>query len=65
MEIKTERLVLREYTMTDITDFYKLKSCKAVWEYSTFNPLEDLPQAQVLLRQQIMDIQTSRSVLCH
>lgn len=49
MLIETERLILRDYSIEDLQDFYRVKSCKEVWTYSTYVPLNNLEQAQVEL----------------
>lgn len=51
MIIETDRLILRDYEREDIDSFYKLKSCKEVWTYSTFEPLVSKRQAQELLNE--------------
>ena len=54
MIIETKRLILTEYTLSDLDDFYDLKSCAEVWTYSTFVPLNSKEQARPLL-QDIID----------
>ncbi|MDF2887610.1 MAG: GCN5-related N-acetyltransferase [Lacrimispora sp.] len=39
MEISTERLCLRKYDKSCINDYYRLKSCSVVWDYSPFVPV--------------------------
>lgn len=55
MVLETERLKLTKYQLTDMEDFYALKSCKKVWKYSTFMPLEKKEQAEQLLSNLIQD----------
>jgi len=50
MIIETKRLILTEYTLSDIDDFYNLKSCPEVWTYSTFVPLNSKEQTRPLLQ---------------
>lgn len=49
MIIETDRLVLCEYGKFHIKDYYKLKSCKEVWKYSTFIPVKEMEQAKSML----------------
>ncbi|WP_455437493.1 GNAT family N-acetyltransferase [Hungatella hathewayi] len=49
MELITPRLILKEYTSGNLYDYYRLKSCKAVWKYSTFCPLENINETEKLL----------------
>lgn len=53
MNLETERLVLRNYSMEDLEDFYRIKSCKEVWTYSTYVPLNSKIQAKAELEQLI------------
>lgn len=53
MEILTERLYLREYDKSCINDYYRLKSCSAVWDYSTFVPVQSVREAEYLLNELI------------
>lgn len=46
MIIETNRLILREYSNEDIDDYYKLKSCKEVWKFSTYIPIKDYESAK-------------------
>ena len=48
MLLKTQRLTLTDYTIGDVSDYFKLKSCVPVWRYSTFTPLTDESQARLL-----------------
>lgn len=50
MEIITQNLILKEYTLDNLKDYYKLKSCENVWYYSSFIPLTDIGEAEKLLR---------------
>ena len=54
MEILTERLRLREYDKSCINDYYRLKSCSAVWDYSTFVPVQGILEAEQLLNEIIV-----------
>ncbi len=49
MIIETDRLVLSEYRKKHLNDYYKLKSCEEVWNYSTFVPLKDIEKAKSML----------------
>jgi len=49
MILETERLLLTDYQFENLDDFFKLKSCNEVWNYSTFIPLIDKNQARPLL----------------
>lgn len=49
MRIETARLYLKEYTMSDLSNFYKLKSNPTVWTYSTFEHLKSIDTAKVQL----------------
>ncbi len=49
MIIETDRLVLSEYRKMHLNDYYKLKSCEEVWNYSTSVPLKDIEQAKSML----------------
>lgn len=53
--LETERLLLKEYQKEDFDNFYKLKSCKEVWNYSTFIPMKEKNQAKILLNNLIND----------
>jgi len=41
MKLETDLLFLRDYTMSDLENYYRLKSCREVWNYSTFVPVAD------------------------
>lgn len=49
MILETERLLLADYKFENLDDFFKLKSCNEVWNYSTFVPLKEKEQAKQLL----------------
>jgi [ribosomal protein S5]-alanine N-acetyltransferase len=49
MLLTTKRLTLDDYTIDDVSDYYKLKSCAPVWRYSTFAPLDEEAQAKEAL----------------
>lgn len=55
MTLETERLLLTDYQSENLEDFFILKSCKEVWNYSTFIPLNKKDQAIILLKQLIDD----------
>jgi ribosomal-protein-alanine N-acetyltransferase len=38
-----------DYQIEILDDFYKLKSCNEVWKYSSFVPLKEKEQAEILL----------------
>lgn len=44
--IRTKRLVLRNYTIEDFENFYRLKSNNIVWKYSMFHPVSDMERAK-------------------
>ena len=64
MLLKTERLTLTDYTMGDISDYLKLKSCVPVWRYSTFTPLTDEAQAREALEKLIEMQKQGLPVFC-
>lgn len=49
MILETERLLLTDYQIENLDDFFKLKSCDEVWKYSTFVPIKEKEQAKMLL----------------
>ncbi len=49
MEIKTERLHLREYTKDCLSYYHKLKSDPIIWKYSTFIPMKSINKVESLL----------------
>ncbi|MDF2821354.1 MAG: family N-acetyltransferase [Clostridiales bacterium] len=49
MILETKRLLLRDYRIENIDNFFKLKSQNEVWEYSSFIPLTDISQANLLI----------------
>ncbi len=53
MALETLRLLLKDYQLENIDDFFKLKSMEEVWKYSTFTPLSDIEKANLLLRKLI------------
>jgi ribosomal-protein-alanine N-acetyltransferase len=53
MLIQTNRLILRDYTMDDFDNFYKLKSNRLVWNYSTYNPINDIDKVKADLQELI------------
>lgn len=46
MRIETNRLLLEDYSVENIKDYYLLKSCDAVWKYSTNKPITDMDTAR-------------------
>ena len=54
MEILTERLLLKRYDNSCITDYFRLKSCAVVWDYSTFVPMESIREAECKLNKMIV-----------
>ncbi|MDD4832789.1 MAG: GNAT family protein [Clostridia bacterium] len=46
MKLETDLLFLRDYVMSDLENFYRLKSCREVWNYSTFIPVFDTATAK-------------------
>lgn len=55
MILETERLLLVEYKLDNLDNFFKLKSCNEVWNYSTLIPLKEIYQAKQLLDNLISD----------
>lgn len=55
MILETERLLLEDYEFENLDDFFKLKSCNKVWNYSTFIPLKEKEQANPILKSLIND----------
>lgn len=49
MILETNRLILREYSKEDSDNYYKLKSCKEVWKFSTNEPISDYESAKMQL----------------
>lgn len=35
---ETQRLFIGQYRLSDVENYFRLKSCAKVWEYSTFIP---------------------------
>lgn len=42
MYLDTNRLVLKDYSIENLQDYYSLKSCEEVWKYSTNSPENDI-----------------------
>lgn len=55
MILETKRLRFVEYQLDNLDNFFKLKSCNKVWNYSTFIPLKEKDQAKLLLDNLIND----------
>lgn len=53
MILETGRLLLSDYQTENLNDFFRLKSCSEVWEYSTFVPLKEKKQAEIQLERLI------------
>ncbi len=53
MYLESKNLILKEYSKSDLIDFYKLKSEEKVWKYSTFNPIEKMEDAAVALEEHV------------
>jgi ribosomal-protein-alanine N-acetyltransferase len=49
MKIESLRLHLREYTLSDLLNFYRLKSNRQVWKYSTCPPVISIEEAKKIL----------------
>ena len=62
MILETERLLLTDYQLDDLDDFFKLKSCIEVWNYSTFIPLREKDEAKLLLNNLINDRKNGKYV---
>lgn len=52
-KIKTQRLELRDYNKTDLENIFKLKSCKEVWKYSTYDAINTYDEAEFELNKLI------------
>ena len=52
MNLETNRLILRNYSIENLQDYYLLKSCRDVWKYSTNNTIMDMD----VLRKQLLEI---------
>ncbi len=52
MNLETNRLILRKYSIENLQDYYSLKSCRDVWKYSTNNTIMDMD----VLRKQLLEI---------
>ena len=52
MNLETNRLLLRNYSIENLQDYYSLKSCRDVWKYSTNNTIMDMD----VLRKQLLEI---------
>lgn len=48
---ETQRLFIGQYRLSDVENYFRLKSCAKVWEYSTFIPYREAKQAEDELRQ--------------
>ncbi len=51
--IRTKRLVLKDYTVDDLENFYRLKSNSIVWNNSMLDPINDMEEAKVELHELI------------
>ena len=54
-KLETKRLFLSDYKIDDLDNYFILKSCSQVWNYSTFIPLKEKEQAKKLLDKLIED----------
>ena len=41
MFLETDRLILKKYNITDLEDYFQLKSCNEIWKFSTNVPIKD------------------------
>lgn len=64
MNLETEYLVLRNYNLEDLENYFELKSCNEVWKYSTYIPLADIIQAKDELKKNISMQYLNESVFC-
>lgn len=64
MNIETERLKLRNYEIADLENYFRLKSCKEVWTYSTYIPLTDTIRAKEELEKLVSMQATNEFVFC-
>lgn len=53
MLIQTNRLMLRDYTINDIDNFYRLKSNRLVWNHSTYDTINEIEKAKEELKELI------------
>jgi ribosomal-protein-alanine N-acetyltransferase len=53
MLIETERLILRDYSLSNSMDYFALKTCAEVWKYSTNSPIDNYETAYLQLSQLI------------
>lgn len=49
MELQTDRLLLKDYTMKDLKNYFLLKSSDEIWKYSTNQPTDDISMVETLL----------------
>jgi len=49
MNIQTKNLNLRKYMMSDLLNFFRLKSDENIWKYSTFSPVTLIEEAEKIL----------------
>ncbi len=42
MFIESDRLILKDYSLTDLDDYIILRACEDVWKYSTNSPTNDV-----------------------
>ncbi len=54
MFMETKRLILRDYSITDLNDYFELKSCDEVWKFSTNHPTTDFEHVKELLNELIV-----------
>lgn len=52
MRIETNRLILKDYSIKNIQDYYLLKSCELVWKYSTNKAITDID----IIRKQLSEL---------
>jgi ribosomal-protein-alanine N-acetyltransferase len=52
LRIETNRLILKDYSIENIQDYYLLKSCEVVWKYSTYKAITDIN----LIRNQLNEL---------
>lgn len=58
MHIETNRLTLKDYSSENIQDYYQLKSCEAVWKYSTNKAITDID----IIKNQLNELITNQEI---
>lgn len=64
MHLLTERLQLRHYRITDLSDFHALKSNPQVWTYSTHTPHKEILESEKTLNNILEKYNNGISDMC-